>query len=395
MNHTLVALAGREHLQLIETLPSHLSGASGANRAQERAQLKANDDRSAVLAWLARYQDAPSTFASYRREAERLLLWSVFQQGKAMSDLAHEDFLLYENFLSDPQPASRWVMSIAQKPSRSSPHWRPFAKPLDTESRRQALSILNSLFNWLVQAGYLSGNPLALRRRKSSGLKPKNNRFLPYEHWAEIRKTIELLPIDSPRHLKQSARYRWLFTLLYIGGLRISEVCNNKMGDFYWRRSLDGTERWWLSIDGKGGKSRSIPATEEMLSELMRYRKANGLVPLPYPKEDMPLLLPLIGLPKPMARSAIHELVKYIFNETASRLRADESKIELASYIEKASAHWIRHTAATHQSDRIDLKLVRDNLGHANIATTNIYLHSEDDSRHDLTSNSHKIGWAN
>ena len=143
-------------------LPLHLSGERGRNRAQGLPQVAANDDRSAVLAWLARYKDSPATLSSYRKEAERLLLWCVHQHGKALSDLTHEDFLAYESFLEDPQPAGRWVMQVAQKAPRSSPHWRPFAKPLDRQSQRQALSILNSLFNWLVQAGYLAGNPLGV-----------------------------------------------------------------------------------------------------------------------------------------------------------------------------------------------------------------------------------------
>ena len=227
-------------------LPLHLSGERGRNRAQGLPQVAANDDRSAVLAWLARYKDSPATLASYRKEAERLLLWCVHQHGKALSDMTHEDFLAYESFLEDPQPADRWVMQVAQKAPRSSPHWRPFAKPLDRQSQRQALSILNSLFNWLVQAGYLAGNPLALRRRKSVARPAKTNRFLPHEHWAQVRATIESLPASTPRLALQAARHRWLFSLLYIGGLRISEVCNNSMGDFYWRRGADGLERWWL-----------------------------------------------------------------------------------------------------------------------------------------------------
>ena len=112
-------------------LPLHLSGERGRNRAQGLPQVAANDDRSAVLAWLARYKDSPATLASYRKEAERLLLWCVHQHGKALSDLTHEDFLVYESFLKDPQPVDRWVMQVAQKAPRSSPHWRPFAKPVD------------------------------------------------------------------------------------------------------------------------------------------------------------------------------------------------------------------------------------------------------------------------
>lgn len=376
-------------------LPLHLSGERGRNRAQGLPQVAANDDRSAVLAWLARYKESPATLASYRKEAERLLLWCVHQHGKALSDLTHEDFLAYESFLEDPQPAGRWVMQVAQKAPRSSPHWRPFAKPLDRQSQRQALSILNSLFNWLVQAGYLAGNPLALRRRKSVARPAKTSRFLPHEHWAQVRATIESLPTGTPRLALQAARYRWLFSLLYIGGLRISEVCNNSMGDFYWRRGFDGKERWWLEIRGKGEKTRVIPATDELVSELMRYRQSSDLGPLPREGDSAPLLLPLIGGSKPMGRSAVHELVKTIFRETAARLRALGPDHEAAAaHVEKASAHWMRHTAGTHQSDNMDIKAVRDNLGHANISTTSIYLHTEDDARHDQTTKAHKLGWS-
>ena len=376
-------------------LPVELSGERGRNRASGLAQVTANDDRSAVLAWLARYQNSPATLASYRKEAERLLLWSVLQHGKAMSDLTHEDFLVYEHFLGNPQPADRWVMQVAQKAPRSSIHWRPFAKALDPQSQRQALSILNSLFNWLVQAGYLAGNPLALRRRKTVRRAIQTSRFLPHEHWAQVKATIESLPTDTPRLAKQAARYRWLFSLLYIGGLRISEVCSSSMGDFYWRRGVDGRERWWLEVQGKGEKQRLIPATDELISELMRYRKANDLAALPRPGEDLPLLLPMIGSTKPMARSAVHELVKEVFRRAGESVRAKGPEFEAAAlHLEQASAHWLRHTAGTHQSDGMDLKMVRDNLGHANISTTSIYMHTEDDARHDQTSSAHKIGWS-
>ena len=397
MSSLIVAPAVFAHLEPLESLvlPPNLSGECGRNRAQGLPQVAANDDRSAVVAWLARYQDSPATLASYRKESERLLLWCVYQHGKALSDLAHEDFLAYEHFLEDPQPAERWVMQVAQKASRSSRHWRPFAKPLDRQSQRQALSILNSLFNWLVQAGYLVGNPLALRRRKSTARPTKTSRFLPQEHWAQVRATIESLPADTPRLARQAARYRWLFSLLYIGGLRISEVCSCSMGDFYWRRGADGRERWWLEILGKGEKRRVIPATDELVVELMRYRKANDLAPLPREGDALPLLVPLIGGARPMGRSGVHELVKNVFRETASRLRALGPDHEAAAaHVEQASAHWIRHTAGTHQSDNMDLKAVRDNLGHANIATTSIYVHTEDDRRHDQTSSLHKLGWS-
>jgi integrase len=343
--------------------PDHLSGVGGRNRCQGVAQIAAHDDRQAVLAWLARYAQSPATLASYRKEAERLLLWCVFQRQKALSDLAHEDLLGYERFLADPQPAERWVMATAQKAARSSAAWRPFATALRPASRRQAMSILNSLFNWLVAAGYLAGNPMALGRRKATGGKARVTRFLPREHWAEVRATIEQLPSGTTRDAKQAARSRWLFSMLYIAGLRVSEICQNTMGSFSVDRDINGKERWWLEVTGKGGTQRMVPATDELVAELIRYRSANGPRPaLSRRGDNTPLLL------VPEFEAA-------------------------ACNIEQVSAHWMRHTAGTHQSDRMDIKAVRDNLGHANVSTTSIYLHTEDNARHDATSAAHRLGW--
>jgi len=375
-------------------IPAHVDGRLGRNRATSRSQLAALDDRSAVLAWLARYADSIATLASYRKEAERLLLWCTLQHGVALSDLTHEDLLVYQRFLANPQPAELWVMASGQKPGRDSPLWRPFAGPLGASSQRQALSILNAMFSWLVEAGYLAGNPLALSRRKRRMAAPRVSRFLPVEHWEVVKATIEAMPVVSEREKLHASRCRWLFSLLYIGGLRVSEICGTNMGGLFSRRSTDARERWWLEITGKGGKTRLVPATGELMTELMRYRKVQGLSMLPLEGETTPLVIPLIGPNKPMARSAIHEIVKAVFRESAARLRQRGPEFEAAAaHLEQASTHWMRHTAGSHLSEKADLKVVRDNLGHANISTTSIYLHSEDDARHDATSAGHSVGW--
>lgn len=86
-----------EPVRPIESLriPADLSGAAGTNRARSAVRhISANDDLAAVTAWLARYTDAPGTVAAYRKEAERLLLWTVIQHGKPLSSLTHEDLLV-------------------------------------------------------------------------------------------------------------------------------------------------------------------------------------------------------------------------------------------------------------------------------------------------------------
>ncbi len=377
-------------------IPAHLTGQEGRNRSHTPSQVAADDDRSAVLAWLARYVDTPATLTTYRKEAERLLLWCVHQRSLAMSSLTHEDLLLYERFLTDPQPAERWVMTVRQRAGRDSPHWRPFAGPLSSASQRHALSIINAMFSWLVEAGYLAGNPLSLGRRKRRVGPRQTNRFLPHEHWDEVKATIQAMPANTARGRAHAVRCRWLFSLLYVGGLRVSEVTSGCMGGFYSQRDRAGVERWWLAITGKGDKSRIVPATAELMAELMAYRKVNGLSALPASGgETRPLVLPIIGKEKPLARSAVHEIVKGVMRATADRLRARGIEWEgAAAQIETASTHWLRHTAGTHMTDAgLDVKAVRDNFGHATISTTSIYVHSEDDARHDATQAAHKIGW--
>jgi len=377
-------------------LPGDLNGETGANRAiGGRPQIAAQNDADALKAWLARFADTPTTFTSYRKEAERLLLWSVIEAGKPFSSLTHEDLLVYQRFLADPQPAERWVMKAGRKWSRFEPDWRPFAGPLAPTSQRQSIVILNTLFSWLVNAGYLAGNPLSLSRQRQRKAKPRMTRFLDDELWQTVKATIAAMSRETDRAREHSYRVRWLFSLLYICGLRISEVTENTMGGFFGRRDKDGEERWWLEITGKGDKMRIVPATKELMVELTRYRRENGLTPCPLPGETTPLLLPIGGKQRALTRSAVHLIVKEIFERSAQRIEECGSDFaSRAQLLRAGSAHWLRHTAGSNMAGgEMDLRHVRDNLGHESISTTSQYLHSEDDQRHKETEAKHRLGW--
>lgn len=381
-------------LELVR-LPDRLDGRVGSNRSTlGGSQIAAQTDIDALKAWLARFLDTRTTFDSYRKESERLLLWSTIELGKPLSSLTHEDLVVYQRFLGDPRPADRWVMKAGRKWSRFAPEWRPFAGPLAPTSQRQAIIILNTMFSWLVNAGYLAGNPLSLSRQRQRKAKPRITRFLDDELWLEVKTTIETMPRETDREREHFHRVRWLFSLLYICGLRISEVIENTMGTFFCRRDAEGEERWWLEITGKGDKTRLVPATAELIVELSRYRRENELSPFPLPGEPTPLLLPIGGKQRSLTRSAVHLIIKEVFSRTATRFRERGFEFErLANLIEDASAHWLRHTAGSNMADAMDLRHVRDNLGHSSISTTNTYLHTEDDQRHKETEAKHKLGW--
>ncbi len=381
-------------IDLVKISPA-LDGSNGANRAiGNRPQITANTDGDAIKVWLARYFDTKTTFDSYRKEAERLLLWSVIELGKPLSSLSHEDFLVYQRFLANPLPAERWIMT-QRKVARDDPKWRPFAGPLSPTSQRQAIVILNGMFSWLVNAGYLAGNPLSLSRNRQRKAKPRVTRFLDEDLWNEVKLTIESMPRETNREREHYHRVRWLFSLLYITGMRVSEVTQNTMGGFFSRKDKNSESRWWLEITGKGNKTRIVPATNELMLELSRYRREMGLTINPIEGEAIPLLLPIGGKQRGMTRSAIHQILKQVFSDTAKRLQERGPDFMLqAAKLEAASAHWMRHTAGSNMtSGDMDIRHVRDNLGHESISTTNNYLHSEDDKRHQDTEEKHRLKW--
>jgi site-specific recombinase XerD len=410
----LVALHPAPLEQLV--IPAALDGRAGTNRATAgHAQIAAANDLEAIRAWLARFADKRTTFDSYRKEAERLLLWSLVQLGKPLSSLTHEDCLRYQRFVADPQPAATWIANAGagggRKHARGDARWRPFHGPLSPASLRQAMVILNVLFSWLVQAGYLAGNPLALSRQRTRKIAPRITRYLEPGLWQEVKDFIASMPQETARDRAHYHRVRWLFTLLYLGGLRIAEVGGNTMGQFFVRRDRDGTMRWWLTVHGKGDRERLVPATRELMTELSRYRQFLGMTALPSPNETTPLVLPIGGAAgntaepgrtktegpsqRPLTRAALHTIVKDVFAGAAGRLRErGEAFAARADLLGQASAHWLRHSAGSHMADnQVDLRLVRDNLGHASLTTTSLYLHVDDDRRHHETDEKHRIDW--
>jgi integrase len=94
---------------------------------------------------------------------------------------------------------------------------------------------MNTLFAWLINAGYLAGNPFSLSRRLARKAKPRVTRFLDDDLWQAVKTSIDAMPRDTAREQEHYARVRRLISLLYLMGLRISEVVTNPMGVF-----LDG-----------------------------------------------------------------------------------------------------------------------------------------------------------
>lgn len=356
-----------------------LDGRAGTNRARPgQCQLAADNDIDAIRVWLAEYAGSPHTLRAYRKEAERLLVWATRCLCKPLSSLSREDLLAYEAFLT--QPGDDW---IDPKQPRRGGGRRLFDGPLSPQSIRHALGILSGLFNYLVAAGYLAGNPLALRRQKKiqkSQRRAAVERYLDQTLWQFVLAFIEGLPQSTPRECQRRERARWTFRLLHGAGLRATEAAAARAVDLEQRRG-----KWWLLVIGKGGVEGDVPIADILMVDFARYRTFYDLPPLPSPNETTPLILSLSGnRERCLTSTAIYLIVKDVLVAAAAAREINDPAG--ADKLRRASTHWLRHTAATHQADAgNDLRFIQKNLRHASLETTAIYLHVDDDRRHEST----------
>jgi integrase len=359
------------------TLLSSVDWSSGTNRADRRGkQIEADDDLKAVIGWLARATGSPATFANYRKEAMRLLLWCAREAHKPLSSLMYEDFLRYRAFLM--APPSEYV-SEHPKPI-GDPEWRPFRGPLTDASARQAFSVLHALFEYLEDAKYLNGNPVRLLTK--SGWSVRRNRRKPLP--SDVLEAIFDYTAVMPEGLEK-ARAKWTFALLYLTWIRISEAVAGKMGDLFKEESLNKETgeveaMWFLKVTGKGKKERDVVIPPALLVELRAYRAANGLRDLPVAGEETPLIMDLSKHKGFLTRAGLHAAIKRVLEKADQWLA--ENGHPLAGVLITTHAHLFRHTGATHAIENgLSLIDTRDNLGHDNVSTTSIYVNPDKKKR--------------
>jgi integrase/recombinase XerD len=292
--------------------------------------------------------------------------------------------------------------------SRKDLNWRPFRDALSPESNDYAFLILKGMFKYFVDTKYMTISPMAVGMPKMAVSKPigrnETNRSLDTESWAFIIEAIDVeLGASSAgktdrkyqKDISTWTQYKVIFSLFYLLGVRISELANMKMSDFYYG-SRNGRTRWWLDIVGKGSKLRTIPVPNEaraLIAEYRRYINAakNNDHPASVGEEgDLSyVLLRPNGTSKKYTGSGLHYIVKtalshIVANEnTYHDIRAGRGLPPLTVNIRKLkemSSHWIRHTTASHNVDQMGLVYLQKLLGHVSITTTQIYLHHDNDA---------------
>jgi integrase len=350
------------------SLPSHEAGE--ASRATV-ARLAATDDRAAVREWIATRAGSAPTAVRYEREAERFMLWIITERGRALSAATALDCRLYMDHLANIPDA--WISR--RRVARWAPGWGPFSGPLSLASQAYAVHVLHGLYEWLVQAGYLAGNPWALvNRRKREAVQPERAAHGPSSRaftpavWAALRAHLDASP-PGP----SVERLRWLCTFGEATGLRAAELLHAEVGH------LQGTAAGWLlAVVGKGGRARVVPVPHVAMQATRQYLASRGMALTTAPP-GTPLLAALDAPMAPITYGALYEtFTRFVRRALAASALSPAERDQAAG----AAMHWLRHTHATRAAERgVPPDVLQEGLGHSDPRQTAHYYRAQIERR--------------
>ncbi len=293
---------------------------------------------------------AANTLEAYRRDLADLGGW-LAERGIAVDGAGTDDLRAYLEALARRRGARGGVTAAR------------------TAGRR--LSALRQFHRFLVSEGLRADDPTAAIDS------PRLGRPLPkLLSEAEVAALIDVAAAHARDPARMAAGHRMLALLetLYATGLRVSELVGLPLA------ALDREGRWIL-VRGKGGKDRLVPLSEPARDALVAW--------LPYRRAFM-------------VRGQEARQARFLFPSRTARggclTRQRVGQLLKALAVEagldpaRISPHVLRHAFATHLLDHgADLRAVQTMLGHADIATTEIYTHVAGAGRRRLIEAAHPL----
>jgi integrase/recombinase XerC len=258
-----------------------------------------------------------NTLDAYRRDLDALADWARQQA------------------IADPGSSPGQALSMLQTEQLRAFIAAEHRRGLSPKSLQRRLSACRSFYQWLLRHGRTKANPAAGIRA------PKAPRKLPQV--LDVDEAMQL--VEVPTDVKLGLRDRALLELFYSSGLRLSELCALR-----WRDFSDGL----VTVLGKGNKQRSVPVGSYARNALDAWRAETAGA------DDAPVFPGRGG--KPITPRAV---------QLRLRLLAQRQGL-----FKRVHPHLLRHSFASHVLESSgDLRGVQELLGHADIATTQIYTH--------------------
>lgn len=214
-----------------------------------------------------------------------------------------------------------------------------YARGTKKSSQARQLSGIKSFFNYLLLKDMISSSPAELI------LPPKPAKVLPDTlSTDEIDRMIATIDDSTPKGIRDKA----ILEVLYSCGLRVSELCNLRLGDLFFGEG-------YIRITGKGDKQRLVPISGVARERIQRYKDVRT-------KKSTEDTLFLNNRGSKLTRVMIFNIIK--------------QAAFLAGIAKSISPHTLRHSFATHLLEGgANIRQVQEMLGHESILTTEIYTH--------------------
>lgn len=216
---------------------------------------------------------------------------------------------------------------------------------ISNRSVNRKVASLKAYYKFLLKTGNISVNPLAGHK----ALKTPKKVQVPFSQ-AEIEATLALLGKQTDF---ESRRDKLIVELFYTTGLRRSELINLKLSN------LD-LSQGTLKVLGKRNKERILPLLPGILNDLSDYLKDDRAQVCAAANIEW-LFLTAKGAK--LYETLVYRIINSYFSLTSSKV--------------KKSPHILRHSFATHLlNEGADLNAVKELLGHASLASTQVYTHN-------------------
>ena len=214
---------------------------------------------------------------------------------------------------------------------------------ISARSVNRKISTLKTFYKFLMREGAIEKNPT------DKVVIPKTGKKLPV--FVQEKEMNQLLDGRFFTEDFEGRRDKAVVSLFYGTGIRLSELVGIRFSDLNLGEKM-------VKVNGKRNKERLVPFPMEISTVLNEYISLrNELFP------DSGNFLFLTGHGEPVYDKLIYRIVK--------------KQLALVTTIEKKSPHILRHSYATHLLNRgADLNAIKELLGHANLAATQIYTHT-------------------
>ncbi|MFZ0266332.1 site-specific tyrosine recombinase XerD [Caulobacter sp.] len=231
-----------------------------------------------------------------------------------------------------------------------------------TAARRR--SALRQFYRFVLGEGWREDDP---SRRVEA---PKAGRPLPKVLSREA--VLRLIAAAAAKDGRQGLRLACMIELLYASGLRISELLNLPLAAL-------ARDPAFLMVKGKGGKERLAPLNDAARTAVKAYLEVR-LQFLPKGFKESPWLFPSRGKGGKLTARRVSQLL-------------EDAAIAAGIDRQTVSPHVLRHAFATHLLEGgADLRVIQTLLGHADIATTQIYTHVAGDHLAQVVKSKHPLG---